>query len=258
MGIIVTILLLLCISIILLKVKNKTIKKLIIGILIALSILMIIIGVVKTFPSVIVNTSISNIQERKYNKISNNLYYTDELIENKRQENKEEILSYYKTISNYLEQKYPSLSFYIDNFNYDTLNKDNNGMIFNIYQMLDMAIVNNTMFSIDMENAKIKENDHSDSEFTDSDNFIYNNLEITNNVNINDVKKTALDLAQKHADQIFTSNASSKVIKGECYLKYDNENKFYYTVVLNNGSYVNIDVITGRVINTYFFNGIIS
>lgn len=259
MGIIVIILLLICILIVLLKVKNKINKKLIIGIVIALTILMIIIGVVKTFPNAsntIVNTSISNIQERQYNKISSNLYYTDELIENKGQGNKEEILSYYKTISNYLKQKYPSLSFYIANFNYDTLNKDNNGMIFNVYQILDMAIVDNTMFSIDMENGKIKEYDYSDLGFTDSDNFIYNNLEVTNNVNINDVKKTALDLAQKNADQIFTPHSSSKVIKGECYLKYDNENQFYYTVVLNNGSYVNIDVITGRVIDTYFFNGI--
>ena len=246
MGIIVIILLLICILIVLLKVKNKINKKLIIGIVIALTILMIIIGVVKTFPNAS-NTIV---------KISSNLYYTDELIENKGQGNKEEILSYYKTISNYLKQKYPSLSFYIANFNYDTLNKDNNGMIFNVYQILDMAIVDNTMFSIDMENGKIKEYDYSDLGFTDSDNFIYNNLEVTNNVNINDVKKTALDLAQKNADQIFTPHSSSKVIKGECYLKYDNENQFYYTVVLNNGSYVNIDVITGRVIDTYFFNGI--
>ena len=129
-------------------------------------------------------------------------------------------------------------------------------MIFNLYQMMDMAIVDNTMFSIYMENGEIKEYDYSDDEAIISNNFIYNNLEIKSNVNINEIKKIALDLAKEHAKQIFTSDNVLKVIKGEYYLKYNNENKFCYTVVLNNGSYVNIDVITGRVIDTYFFNGI--
>lgn len=239
--------------------KNIINKKLIIGIVAVLAILLIIIGVIKTFPNIsniIVNASISNIQERKYNKISNNLYYTDELIESKGHDDKERILNYYKTISNYLDVKYPTLSFYIANFNYDTLKKDNNGIIFNIYQIIDMAIINNTMFSIDMENGKIIEQDYSDLGFDDSDNFIFSSLKATKNVNINDVKKIALDLAQEHADEIFASSSSSRVIKGECYLKYNDENKFYYTVILNNGSYVNIDTITGNVIDSYFFNGI--
>lgn len=209
-----------------------------------------------TSDTIVITTSISNIQEREYHKIANNLYYTDDLIEYKGQESKENILNYYKTISNYLEQKYPSLSFYITNFNYDTLNKENNGMIFNIYQMIDMAIIEKTEFSIDMENGKVIEYDYSDLGFTDSDNFIFSNLKVTNNVNIDDIKKKALDLAEKHANEIFTSSSSSKVVEGECYLKYNDENKFYYSVVLNNGSYVNIDTITGNVIDTYFFNGI--
>lgn len=259
MGIIVIILLLIGLLILLLKEKNKMNKKIVIGIVIALAI-MIIIGIAVNFLSnssnTVVITSISNIQEREYHKISNNLYYTDDLIENKGHEDKEKILDYYKTISNYLDKKYPTLSFYITNFNYDTLNKDNNGIVFNVYQIIDMAIIDKTMFSIDMENGKVIEYDYSDLGFADSDNFIFSNLKATNNVNIDDAKEKALDLAQQHADEIFTSNSSSRVIKGECYLKYNDENKFYYTVILNNGSYVNIDTITGNVIGSYFFNGI--
>ena len=259
MELIVIIFLLIGILIILLKVKNKMNKKLTIGIVIALAIIIIIVTVVKSISNIsntIVITSVSNIQEREYHKILNNLYYTDELIENKGHEDKETILSYYKTISNYLEKKYPTLSFYITNFNYDTLNEKNNGIVFNLYQIIDMAIVDKTMFSINMENAQVIEYDYKDLGFTDSDNFIFSDLKATNNVNIDDIKKKALDLAQKHADEIFTSNSSSKVIKGECYLSYNDENKFYYKVILNNGSYVNVDTVTGEVIDMYFFNGI--
>ena len=236
--------------------ENKINKKIIIGIAIALAI-MIIIGIAVNFIfNTVDNTSISNIQEREYHKISNNLYYTDDLIENKGNEDKGKILNYYKTISNYLDKKYPTLSFYIANFNYDTLNEDNNGIIFNVYQMIDMAIIDKTMFSIDMENGKVIEHDYSDLGFADSDNFIFSNLKATNNVNIDDVKEKALDLAQQHSDEIFKSSSSSRVIKGECYLKYNNENNFYYKFILNNGSYVNIDAKTGNVIDSNFFNGI--
>lgn len=233
-------------------------KKIVIGIIISFAI-MIIIGIAINFPSnssnTTVITSISNIKEREYHKISNNLYYTDDLIENKDHEDKEKILDYYKTISNYLDKKYPTLSFYIANFNYDTLS-NNNRIVFNICQIIDMAIVDKTILSIDMENGKVIEHDYSDLGSVDSTNFIFSDLKATNNVNIDDVKEKALDLAQQHADKIFTSSSSSKVIKGECYLKYSDENKFYYTVILNNGSYVNIDTTTGNVIDSYFFNGI--
>ena len=239
--------------------ENKINKKIIIGIAIALAI-MIIIGIAVNFLSsssnTVFNNFISNIQEREYHKISNNLYYTDDLIENKGHEDKENILDYYKTISNYLDKKYPTLSFYIANFNYDTLNEDNNGIIFNVYQIIDMAIVDETMFSIDMENGKVIEYDYSDLGFANSANFIFGNLKATNIINIDDVKEKALDLAQQHSGEIFTSSSPLRVIKGECYLKYNDENKFYYTVILNNGSYVNIDAITGNVIDSYFFNGI--
>lgn len=234
-------------------------KKIVIGIIISLSI-MIIIGIAINFPSnssnTVVITSISNIKEREYHKISNNLYYTDDLIENKGHKDKEKILDYYKSISNYLDKKYPTLSFYIANFNYDTLNKNNNRIVFNIYQIIDMAIVDNTNLFIDIENEKVIEHDYSDLGTVDSNNFIFSNLKVTNNVNIDDVKEKALDLAQQHADEIFASSSSPRVIKGEYYLKYNDENKFYYTVILNNGSYVNIDTTTGNVIGSYFFNGI--
>lgn len=185
-------------------------KKIVIGIIISFAI-MIIIGIAINFPSnssnTTVITSISNIKEREYHKISNNLYYTDDLIENKDHEDKEKILDYYKTISNYLDKKYPTLSFYIANFNYDTLS-DNNIIVFNICQIIDMAIVDKTILSIDMENGKVIEHDYSDLGSVDSTNFIFSDLKATNNVNIDDVKEKALDLAQQHADEIFTSSSS--------------------------------------------------
>ncbi len=208
--------------------------------------LIIIIGVIKIIPNITINANLANIQERKYNKVLNNLYYTDELIENKGKENKEEILSYYETIANYLEETYPSITFYIGNFNYDTLN---NNMIFMVYQMLDMAIVNKTNFSICIENGSIKEEASSVPV-----NLLDNGLEASKRIDINDIKKTALDLAKQNVKKIFT-NGSSKTIKGEYYLEYDN-NKFYYKVLLNNGSYVKVDVNTGKVIDSYFSNGI--
>lgn len=51
--------------------------------------------------------------------------------------------------------------------------------------------------------------------------------------------------------------SNTNVINGEIYLAYDKINGIYYKVVLNNDSYIKINAMTGNVIDTHFFNGII-
>lgn len=199
-----------------------------------------------------VHVSLDDIQEVKYNKLNNNLYYTDYLIESKGKDDKEIILEYYEIISNYLSIQFPSLSFCITNLNYDTLNGQNNEITFNLYQLVDMAVIDETMFSLKIKDGKIIE--YYDIE---ASNFIQNSTIGKTSISINDSKEIALDLAKENYDKMFANNDKSRKITGTVYLRYNKQDNFYYYISLNS-SYVKISAATGKIIDSYFFNGLMS
>ncbi len=194
------------------------------------------------------NVSFDNIKERNYNKVGNNLYYENELIETKGRGNKEAILNHYKIISNYMQNNFPYINFFIYNLNYDDLDGT---IYFNGYQMINMVVIEGTNFTL-----AIKDNNISGDIFFSNHNFINTTIDTTNIININDAKQKALDLAKENRKEIFSSVSNKNTIQGECYIMYDENNNLCYKVVMNNGSYVKINAITGKIIDTYFFNGI--
>ena len=180
-----------------------------------------------------------DIKERKYNKINNNLYYDDELIEAKGQEDKETILNYYRVISNYLENNFPNIEVYIYNLNYDSLT---NSIWFKGYQIINMVIVEGSHFTM-----AIKNNDIISEEIS---NYINIPIDTTNVISINEVKQKAIDLS-KGKD----IGPKDSIIPGEWYFVYDGNN-LCYKVIINYWSYVKINAVTGETLGTYFFNGI--
>ena len=188
----------------------------------------------------------NNIKEVKYIKASNNLYYDEE-----KKIHIEQNMHKLMLLSEYLDEKYPDLTFYIKYINEIG---DNNDIIrFTIFQIIDMAIADDTVFYLNLENGNVKKDYFDeDVEF----NFKYNQ-HANINVSIDDIKKEAMNLAKKHKKQMFSYNAHLQKIEGYCYLEYNEKEKFYYKVVLNKSSYVKIDVINGNIIDYNFWNGII-
>ena len=183
--------------------------------------------------------------EREYKKIGDNLYYLDELIENKGRD-KNEVLNFYQIISNYIKENF-ACDIYISNLNYDV-----NEMYFNGYQMIDGVIILDTFFTITIQNNKV-----SGFYSVNGYNFMDESAVDTNELlSIAEIKETASKLATENAD-IMLETSNTNVINGEIYLEYDKENGLYYKVVLNNDSYIKINAMTGNIIDTHFFNGII-
>ena len=54
----------------------------------------------------------------------------------------------------------------IDYFNYETFKKDKKEITFNLYQVIDMAIIEKTLFIIEMKNGRIIEYDDSQAQIT--------------------------------------------------------------------------------------------
>lgn len=190
-----------------------------------------------------------DIKEREYNIIGDNLYYTDKLITQKaKTDDSEIILNYYKSISNYMKQKYPNVKVFISNFNYDTLNKEKEAMFFNGYQIINNIIIEKVFFTIYMENGIVNEN----SSF-DMNQFINKNIDTENIISINLIKEKVSDIITKNFAKM-----DSFIMKNEWeyYLIYSNES-LCYKFDLSNGSYIKIDAETGEVNDEYFFNGII-
>ena len=183
--------------------------------------------------------------EREYKKIGDNLYYLDELIENKGRD-KNDVLNFYQIISNYIKENF-ACDIYISNLNYDV-----NEMYFNGYQMIDGVIIVDTFFTITIQNNKV-----SGFYSVNGYNFMDESAVDTNELlSIAEIKETASKLATENAD-IMLETSNTNVINGEIYLEYDKENGLYYKVVLNNDSYIKINAMTGNIIDTHFFNGII-
>lgn len=194
-----------------------------------------------------------NIKGIEYKLVTNNLYYTDRLLENKF-EDKNTIYEYCKILSGYLNEKYPEVSFYVKDFVHDKTDIENNSIYFYVEQLIDgKVIVSNTGFYLNMKDRKINElDDHLTSEC--EENFVYDNISTDTNLTIKDVRKTGLELAKKHTNEIFYAGERIRILEGECILEYNPQNKLFYRVVLNHGSYINIDAKTGEVIDSKFYN----
>ena len=192
---------------------------------------------------------IGSFKEEKYKQINDNIYYTDDLIKFKK-ENKKEILSYYKQLSNYLEEHYPNEKFIINNLNQSPF--DEGGYIFLMRQMIDNAIATDTYLELDIVSGKVVED--TDPEY--NMNHIHRNKE---NLKA-DIKITKKELKEKAIALIKSKENSSKkagsvsIIIGTYCLNYSSENGFYYHIILNKTWYIDIDV-NGEVISCYFFNG---
>ena len=181
-------------------------------------------------------SDISNIKDIDYIEYSDNLYYLNPI------NTSEKIFNNYNIISEFLKNKYPSLKFIV--------NSDSNGneiiTTFILYQIIDQALVENTLLTINIENGKVVNFDDSNVK----DNFINSNIKAIINVKKNDIKQEALELVRSNVSNVEDN------LKGNCYLKYNKQNGFFYLVTFNNNSYVSFDVNTGKVLKVYFFNGI--
>ena len=184
-----------------------------------------------------------NIEQRKYNKIGDNLYYTNELIENKGRD-EESILKYYQIISDFVKENF-DCDIYISNLNYDV-----GKMYFNGYQMINEIIIEDVYFTI-----TIQDNDVQSIDFL-RDQFINEDIERNDLGSVAEMNETASNVARENADAMLTSSNIDTII-GEGYFKYDETDGVYYNVDLNHGSYIKINPKKGNVIDTYFFNGII-
>lgn len=230
--------------------KSKDKKNILILILV---LLFAIIGVIcfitikKQINSIIREKAFENIQvnigQRQYNKIGNNLYYTNELIENKGRD-EESILKYYQIISDYIKENF-DCDIYISNLNYDVAK-----MYFNGYQMINEIIIEDVYFTITIQDNNVP------SIYFLRNQFIHEDIEKNDSVSVEEMNEIASNVARENADAIFTfSNIDA--INGEGYFEYNKTDGVYYNVDLNHGSYIKINPKKGNVIYTYFFNGII-
>lgn len=184
-----------------------------------------------------------NIEQRKYNKIGDNLYYTNELIENKGID-EESILKYYQIISDFVKENF-DCDIYISNLNYDV-----GKMYFNGYQMINEIIIEDVYFTITIQDNNVQSIDFL------RDQFINEDIEKNNLLSVEEMNETASNVARENADAMLNSSNIDD-INGEGYFKYDETDGVYYNVDLNHGSYIKINPKKGNVIHTYFFNGII-
>lgn len=185
------------------------------------------------------------IYERDYSNIGENVYYTDTVIEIKGKD-RESVLNIYQVISDYLnDYSEYGVKIYIENFNYY---KDQ--MLIIAYQMIDGVIISDNTIHItvdrnnNIEEEKIK-------------NLLLKNESILDNVNIldvNEVISTVEQLAIENKDKMFSVD-SQEAIFGEIYLEYEENIGLYYKSIMNNGSYIEVDAITGEVLKTNFFDG---
>lgn len=186
------------------------------------------------------------IRERKYKNIGENVYYTDSLIELKGKD-RESVLNTYEVISDYLnEYSRFGVKIYIDNFNYI-----DDEMVFITYQMIDDIILKDDIIHITVNSNNIVEE-------TSIQNFLFKNEGIiskTGLLDVNEVINTAEEIAINNREYMI-DYYDPRMITGEIYLEYKDKIGIYYRAIMNNGSYIDIDAVTGEVLKTYFFNGV--
>lgn len=190
-----------------------------------------------------INSFTVKITERKYSNLDDILYYCDDLLDFKARKNdKNNILDDFKLISKYVSDTYNNTSVYISNFNYDDL--DNN-MYFNGYQMIDNVIVSSTFFVITIRDDKVV-----DFNFSNSTDFYGDEISLDDLIKVRKINSKAVNLIKNNKKKI--GNVSS--IDCEYYLIYLDD-KLVYRYSFNNGSYIDFDAISGKVIEEYYFNG---
>ena len=214
----------------------KKIIGIITSIIIIVAVILIIVIINNNNSNNLKISDISNIKDIYYKEYSNNLYYLNTI------NTSEKIFNNYNIISEFLKNKYPSLKFIV--------NSDSNGnelrTTFILYQIIDQALVENTLLTINIENGKVVNFDDSNVK----DNFINSNIKAIINVKKNDIKQEALELVKSNVNNVKDN------LNGKCSLRYNKQNGFFYIVTFNNNSYVSFDVNTGKVLKVYFFNGI--
>lgn len=210
-------------------------------IIISIIIILIIIYMLSAYINMDFSLKLPSFSEEKYKKINDNLYYSDELISFK-EESEKTMLKRYELLSQYLDKNYHKNIFYIENFNIDTLEEDT--YIFILYQMIDNAIATDTYVGLDIVSNEVKEF---------KINNLHNTKELKAKINISkkELRKKAMSLAKKHSKEMDTTRLN---INGKYHLEYTKEKGFYYKVILNNGSYIQIDT-NGNIIDEYYFNG---
>lgn len=212
-----------------------------------LSVLAIII-LIATIVTVLVCRPII-ITERNYKSVGNNIYYTNDLLNEKARE-KEQIIGCYKIISDYIKENY-EYSFFVSNFNYGYLS-DEDQIIFNINQMQNNTIILKNRYHVVVKNNEVIEFSpfYDDAGFFDKDKSSLTTPTFT----VSQIKRTAAKAVKK------TSCVNSLIFpfsRGEAYLEYGKDDSLYYKVVFKSGSYAKIDANTGEVIDTYFDDGIV-
>lgn len=221
--------------------KKKTIMFVVIIIVILLCVLIGVIGFINMDAQI-------NIEQREYKKFGDNLYYTDELIENKG-EDRDTVLNYCQIISDYMKENF-NCDIYINHFN-----KDVDEIYFYGYQIIDEVIIVDTFFTIIIQDNMVSEFYSSNVNgyyFADKSTIDTNGM-----LSVENIKEIASKSAEENADTMLeVSNA--KTINGEMYLEYDEENNMYYKVDFDNGSYIQINAMTGEIIDTFYFDGIIT
>ena len=229
--------------------KNK--KLIIICSVIVLVLFIIIFRGIGISSNIIVIGNESDIKEVKYEKINENLYYTDELIESK-QENKQEIINDYKAISDYLNNRYPNKEFLIANLNRDTL-AENKTMIYLLNQMVENAVIEDSYLYLEKTGDKVTED--SDDEYSMTEIFNEGSFDKPNiKVTPKEIKKTALSLAKENVDKMKSPFSATVKLKGTYYLSYKKNKGYYYHVSINS-SFIDINT-DGEVIDSNFFNGV--
>jgi len=201
-------------------------------------------------------------------KSSDNLYYSeDTLCERAHKGDKENILADYHLLSEYLTEVCPQKVFHIDYFNYvddvyygnmisetDDVVKAPKGpaMIYYISQMVDGAIVDDTMFNLTVRDGKL-----IDSFRFNISKFVQDEPKLNSKISVEEVIRTAKGIA-KDNEGVMKESISDV----ECFyeLRYDDEEGFRYCVYFGNDGClgtVAIDAETGKVLRSHFSDGLI-
>ena len=181
--------------------------------------------------------------ERKYLTINNNLYYQEELFDYKAKDNdKNNLLNDYEILSKYVFDNYGS-NIYISNFNYDDL--DNN-MNYYGYQVIDGVIIEDRFFISIIGDGIVR-----DFYFSSLGSF-YDEKDFSDElVGVSSIVGKINELIEDNKKRL--GDVSS--VDGEYYLIYS-DNKLLYRFLFTNGSYIDVDAFTGKVVKENYFDGI--
>jgi len=197
---------------------NKKFKKILIYISIVIIILLVAFIIINKYSS---KKEEHILKQRDYDTILNNLYFTEDLIIYKGTKDKEELIYNYKLLSIFLSTKYPNISFYVYDYN-----QDNKKYTFNLYQLNNMVIIDDTILTCSIEAGLLEEPKETPK-------FITDNIKVDEIISIEDVKNKAYKI--------------SKDIYGEIYLRYNKKDNLYYYIENKDNNFVKMNAFTGEI-----------